>query len=104
ITGMNWSSCSALTTLGSIESISPTWPTSCSLVGSSLSTILSFFARIMPPSRPVRPTAVHHHRVHADQLQEHHVLGEILLQLGVGHRVAAILDDQRLAVELADVG
>ncbi len=52
----------------------------------------------------LRAAAVNHDRVHADQLQQHHVLGEILLQRRVGHRVAAVLDDQRLAVELADVG
>ena len=38
--------------------MSPTWPTSCSLVGSSLSTSFSLCARIRPPSRPVRPTAL----------------------------------------------
>ena len=47
---------------------------------------------------------VHHHRVHAHQLEQHHVFGKVLLQRGIGHRVAAVLDDQRLAVELADVG
>ena len=52
----------------------------------------------------LRAAAVHHHRVHADQLEQHHVLGEILLQRRVGHGVAAVLDDDGLAVELADVG
>ena len=52
----------------------------------------------------LRAAAVHHHRVHADQLQQHHVLGEVLLQRRVGHGVAAVLDDDGLAVELADVG
>ena len=52
----------------------------------------------------LRAAAVHHHRVHADQLEQHHVLGEVLLQRGVGHGVAAVLDDDGLAVELADVG
>jgi hypothetical protein len=52
----------------------------------------------------LRPAAVHHDRVHAHQLEQHHVLGEVLLQRRVGHGVAAVLDDQRLAVELADVG
>ena len=51
----------------------------------------------------LRPAAVHHHRVHADQLEQHHVLGEVLLQRRVGHGVAAVLDDDGLAVELADV-
>jgi hypothetical protein len=52
----------------------------------------------------LRAAAVHDHRVHADQLQQHHVVREALLQLLVGHRVAAVLDDDRLAVEAADVG
>ena len=52
----------------------------------------------------LRAAAVHHHRVHADQLEQHHVLGEVLLQRRVGHGVAAVLDDDGLAVELADVG
>ncbi len=157
---MKASSCSALTTLGSIETMSPTCPTSCCTLGSARSASLSFCARIRPPSRPVRPTAlppawlirptmscctspasthsttsmvsasvtrmpwmklpflprlverrldlraaaVHHHRVHADQLEQHHVFREVGLQRRVGHGVAAVLDDDGLAVELADVG
>ena len=52
----------------------------------------------------LRAAAVHHHRVHAHQLEQHHVFGEVLLQRRVGHGVAAVLDDDGLAVELADVG
>jgi hypothetical protein len=52
----------------------------------------------------LRPAAVHHHRVHAHQLEQHHVLGKVGLQGRVGHGVAAVLDDQRLAVEAADIG
>jgi hypothetical protein len=52
----------------------------------------------------VGPAAVHHDGVHADVLEEHHVAGELLLQLRVGHRGAAVLDHHGLAVELADVG
>jgi hypothetical protein len=47
---------------------------------------------------------VHHHGVHAHELEQHHVLGKIGLQRRVGHGVAAVLDDDGLAVELADVG
>jgi hypothetical protein len=47
---------------------------------------------------------MHHHRVHAHQLQQHHILGKIGLQGRVGHGIATILDDQRLAVEAADIG
>ena len=154
---MNWSSCSARTTLGSIDSISPTWPTSCSLLGSLRSTMRSFLradqaavaageadrlaagdvdqaddvllhlagehplddlhrlvvgdahaldelallADLGERLLDLRPAAVDDDRVHADQLQQHDVLGEVLLQRRVGHRVAAVLDDDRLAVELA---
>ncbi len=130
------------------------------VVGSLWSTMRSLRARIRPPSRPVRPTAlppatlirptmscctwpasthsttsivsssvtrmpwmkvpflpifgegvldlraaaVHHHRVHADELEQHHVFREVLLQRRIGHRIAAVLDHDGLAVELADVG
>jgi hypothetical protein len=46
---------------------------------------------------------VHHHRVHAHQLEQHHVVRKALLQLLVDHRVAAVLDHDGLAVEAADV-
>ena len=52
----------------------------------------------------LRPAAVDHDRVHADELQQHHVVREALLQRELGHRVAAVLHDDRLAVEAADVG
>ena len=51
----------------------------------------------------LRAAAVHHHRVHADQLQQHHVAREVRLQHVVGHGVAAELDDDGLAVEALDV-
>src|SRR3990167_7095878 len=52
------SSFSAFSTLGSTLTMSPTWPTSCSTFGSFWSDRRSFCARIMAPSRPVRPTAL----------------------------------------------
>ena len=52
----------------------------------------------------LRPAAMHDDRVDAHQLEQHHVLGEIGLQFGVGHGVAAVLDHHGLAMELADVG
>ena len=55
-------------------------------------------------ARDVGAAAVHDHGVHADVLEEHHVARELLLQLGVDHRGAAVLDDHRLTVELPDVG
>src|SRR6185295_3758287 len=51
----------------------------------------------------LRPAAVHHHRVHADE-QQHHVAREIRLEDIVGHGVAAEFDDDGLAVEALDVG
>jgi len=39
----------------------------------------------------LRPAAMDHDRVHADQLEEHDVLGEVLLQGRVGHGVATYL-------------
>ena len=51
----------------------------------------------------LRAAAVHHDRVQADQLEQHDVFREVLLQRRLGHRVAAVLDDDGLAVELADV-
>ena len=47
--------------------------------------------------------AVDDDRVHADVLEQHDVARELLLELGVEHRRAAVLDHDRLAVELADV-
>ena len=52
----------------------------------------------------LRAAAVDHDRVHADVLEQHDVTRELLLERGIGHRRAAVLDDHRLAVELTDVG
>src|SRR5207244_13366736 len=49
------------------------------------------------------PSAVDHDRVHADVLQEHDVARELLPQDRIGHGRAAVLDHDRLAVELPDV-
>ena len=51
----------------------------------------------------LRAAAVDDHRVHADVLEQHDVARELLLQRGVDHRRAAVLDHDGLAVELADV-
>ena len=53
--------------------------------------------------RDVGPAAVDDDRVQPDVLQEHDVAREVLAQLRVGHRRPAVLDDDRLAVELPDV-
>ena len=51
----------------------------------------------------LRPAAMHDHHVHADQLEQHHVAREALFQIFVGHRIAAVFDDDGSAVKLLDV-
>ena len=81
---------------------------------STISIVSSSVTRMPPtnvgslPSRFMRapicgPAAVHDDRVDADQVQEHHVQRERLLEVGVLHGGAAVLDDERLAAELPDV-
>ena len=50
------------------------------------------------------PAAMHHYRIQANQLQQHNVSGEGMLQALVSHRIAAILDDNGLAVKAAYIG
>ena len=52
----------------------------------------------------LRAAAVHHDRVHAHQLHQHHVAGKALVQRRVDHGVAAKLDDHGLAGEALDIG
>jgi hypothetical protein len=54
-------------------------------------------------ARDLRSAAVHDHRIHPDVLEQHHVTRKLLLEPRVGHRRAAVLDHDRLAVKLADV-
>ena len=65
---------------------------------------LALLAQAVERRFDLRAAAVHHHRVHAHQLEQHHVFGKVGLQGGVGHGVAAVLDDHGLAMELANVG
>ena len=65
---------------------------------------LALLADALQEAGDLRAAAVHHHRVHPHQLQEHHVLGEGLHQVALGHGVAAVLDDDGLVVEALDVG
>ncbi|MCY1546130.1 hypothetical protein D9M68_821080 [compost metagenome] len=64
---------------------------------------LALLAQALEQGLDLRAAAVHHHGVDAHQLEQHHVLGKVLLQGRVGHGVAAVLDDHGLAVVLADV-
>ena len=43
-------------------------------------------------------------RVDAHCLEQHHVLGEVALQLGIAHRVAAIFDDKGRAGIALQIG
>ena len=52
----------------------------------------------------LRAAAVHHDRAQPGVAQEHHVLGEGLPERLVGHRVAAVLDHDGLAVEPVQPG
>ena len=65
---------------------------------------LTFFAQAVQGRFNLRTTTMHHHWVHAHQFQKHHIFGKVGLQSRVGHGVAAVFDDQGLAVKLADVG
>ncbi len=47
--------------------------------------------------------SVHHHRIDTDVLEQHDVLRKARLELFVFHRVAAVLDDEGLAVEALKV-
>ena len=51
----------------------------------------------------LRAATVYDHGVHANELDQHHVARESVLQTGVDHRRAAELDHDRRAVELLDV-
>ena len=51
----------------------------------------------------LRAAAVDDDGVDADLLHQHHVAREVLAQLGIAHGVAAILDDEGLAGEPAQV-
>ncbi len=65
---------------------------------------VAFDVQALEQIADLRAAAVHHHRVDAHRLHQHDVAGEAGLQLLALHRVAAVLDDQRLADESADVG
>ena len=64
---------------------------------------LALFTQAVERRFNLRPAAVHHHRVHADQFEQDHIFGKVGLQGRVGHGVAAVLDDQRFAMKLANV-
>jgi len=61
-------------------------------------------ARLVQHGADLRPAAVDHHGVHAHQLQQHHVRGELLRHSALAHGVAAVFDDHGLAVINLDIG
>ena len=65
---------------------------------------LALDAHLLQQVADLRAAAVDDDRVHPDELQHHDVAGEARLQRGLDHRVAAVLDDDRLVVEALDVG
>ena len=65
---------------------------------------LALDAHLLQEVADLRTAAVDDDGVHADELQHHDVAREARLQLRLDHRVAAVLDDDRLVVEALDVG
>ena len=47
---------------------------------------------------------MHHHRPDADQVHQHHVLGESLLEVVGEHRMPPVLDHEGLAPKTLDEG
>jgi len=64
---------------------------------------VGFLAEALHQGADLGATAVDDHGVDADQAQEDHVQSERLLEVRPLHRGAAVLDDEGLAAELADV-
>ena len=60
-------------------------------------------AHLVKEVADLRTTAVDDHRVHADELQHHHVAREARLELWLRHRIAAVFDDDDLVVEALNV-
>jgi hypothetical protein len=59
-------------------------------------------AQLLEHRTDLRAATVHHHRFDAAVAQEHHVGSEGGLEGVVGHGVAAVLDDDDLAVQLLE--
>jgi hypothetical protein len=64
---------------------------------------LAGLAQALEEAADLGAAAVHHHRVDAHQLEQHHVPGKSALEGIFLHGVAAVLDDHRLAAETLDV-
>ena len=64
---------------------------------------LALDAHLLQQVADLRAAAVDDDGIHPDELQHHDVAGEAGLQRRLDHRVAAVLDDDRLVVEALDV-
>ena len=51
----------------------------------------------------LRAAAVHYHRIHTDQLEQHNIPSEAFLQLGIGHRIAAVFDHDGFIKKTLDI-
>ena len=58
---------------------------------------LAFDACAFQHRADLRPAAMHHHRIDADRLQQHDILGKGARQIGIAHRVAAIFHHEGAA-------
>jgi hypothetical protein len=63
----------------------------------------AFLAQLVQHVIDLRAAAMHHHRVHADQLEQYHVLGEALLKVFICHGIAAVFDHDGFIEEALDV-
>ena len=60
-------------------------------------------ADFFQPFVDLRTAAVHHHRVHTHQLQQHHVARETFAQRLIGHRIAAVFHDDGFAMKALNI-
>ena len=54
--------------------------------------------RLVQHGADLRPAAMHHHRVHAHQLQQHHIGRKLTRHRALAHGVTAVFNDHGLAV------
>ena len=66
--------------------------------------IVAFDPHLVEHRVDLRPAAMNHHRIDADILEQDDILGEARFELLVFHGVAAILDDEGLAVKALEIG
>jgi hypothetical protein len=87
------SSLNAISTILSVDASVMRWP----------AITLALVAHLLHEFVDAPAAAVHDDGLHSDQAQQRHIAREPGLQCGIGHRVASEADNQRLAVECAQV-